>query len=638
MMQIRELVLYGHNGKVRHLTFSLGSINIISGRSKSGKSIVGDIIDYCLGKETCNIAEGVVREKVAWYGILLQFSNDRVFVARKNPDPGHQTTSLCYIEIGTKLEVPPVCNFAPNINVDGVIQILSNRLGIAENLHTPTEGQSRDALTANIRHALFYCFQSQEEIAAKNNLFHNQSEDFITQAIKDTLPYFLGAIDDESLSLSKERSRLMRQLTLKKQKLKENELLSGGSERAIKLLGEAVKVGLIENTESVNYSDYKAMHSLLKNTTNWIPLDVSASGMDRLSMLQSKLAQANDELDEIRLNISEAKLYSGETNDFTTEALHQKIRLESIGLFKSLDFDPERCPLCSGRLNSPLPSVEAMKKSILDLDNAISNVTKEQPKLRSYIDSLEHEYQNKRELIRGLKSEIDGLYEQQDAAQKIRDLNSRRAKVVGRISLWLESVKNDFDSELQLQLIKNLENRIQAIEEQLSAELIEERKQSALSRIQVDMTNWAKKLELEYSNSPYRLDLKKVTVVVDKPERPVPLKQLGSGSNWVGVHLITYFALHKYFIEGKRPVPNFLFIDQPSQVYFPSETDELRTDWKEVDKMYQFIFDRVQELKGELQVIIVDHAALDNETFREKTIESWLSNDNSLIPNDWFIE
>ena len=182
-------------------------------------------------------------------------------------------------------------------------------------------------------------------------------------------------------------------------------------------------------------------------------------------------------------------------------------------------------------------------------------------------------------------------------------------------------------------MIKNLENRIQAIEKQLSAELIEERKQSALSRIQVDMTNWAKKLELEYSNSPYRLDLKKVTVVVDKPERPVPLKQLGSGSNWVGVHLITYFALHKYFIEGKRPVPNFLFIDQPSQVYFPSETDELRTDWKEVDKMYQFIFDRVQELKGELQVIIVDHAALDNETFREKTIESWLSNDNSLIPN-----
>lgn len=72
---------------------------------------------------------------------------------------------------------------------------------------------------------------------------------------------------------------------------------------------------------------------------------------------------------------------------------------------------------------------------------------------------------------------------------------------------------------------------------------MEERKQSALSRIQVDMTDWAKTLQLEHCDNPYRLDLNRVTVVVDKPERAVPLKQLGSGSNWVGVHLIAYFAL-----------------------------------------------------------------------------------------------
>lgn len=31
MMQIRELVLYGYNGKVRHLPFALGKVNIITG-------------------------------------------------------------------------------------------------------------------------------------------------------------------------------------------------------------------------------------------------------------------------------------------------------------------------------------------------------------------------------------------------------------------------------------------------------------------------------------------------------------------------------------------------------------------------------------------------------------------------------
>ncbi len=72
-MQILELVLYGYNQKVRHLPFKLGQVNIITGRSKSGKSAVGDIIDYCLGGNSCNIADGVVRENVAWYGLLLQF-------------------------------------------------------------------------------------------------------------------------------------------------------------------------------------------------------------------------------------------------------------------------------------------------------------------------------------------------------------------------------------------------------------------------------------------------------------------------------------------------------------------------------------------------------------------------------------
>ena len=113
-MQILELVLYGYNQKVRHLPFKLGQVNIITGRSKSGKSAVGDIIDYCLGGNSCNIADGVVRENVAWYGLLLQFEKERVFVARKNPDKGQQTTTTCYIEVGANLEVPEQCNFPSN--------------------------------------------------------------------------------------------------------------------------------------------------------------------------------------------------------------------------------------------------------------------------------------------------------------------------------------------------------------------------------------------------------------------------------------------------------------------------------------------------------------------------------------------
>ena len=53
-MQIRQLVLYGKNGKVRSISFEIGQVNIITGKSKSGKSAIGDIIEYCLGGDSCN--------------------------------------------------------------------------------------------------------------------------------------------------------------------------------------------------------------------------------------------------------------------------------------------------------------------------------------------------------------------------------------------------------------------------------------------------------------------------------------------------------------------------------------------------------------------------------------------------------
>lgn len=637
-MQIRELVLYGYNGKVRHLPFALGQVNIITGRSKSGKSVVGDIIDYCLGGDSCNIADGVVRDNVAWYGLLLQFEHERVFVARKNPDKGQQTTGVCYIDIGEKIEAPDNCDFSSNTNVSGIEESLTRRIGISENLNTPPEGQSRLPLAANIRHALYYCFQGQDEIAAKNFLFHHQSDDFITQAIKDTIPYFLGAISEEALALENERSILKRKLTLEKRKLEENRyLMGGGSERAISLIGEARQAGLIDASTQIDYQNYREMYSVLQTAMNWSPSMIgSNSGMDRLTFLQSKLQEIRDEFDEIGISLDNARKFVGETAGYYGEAQHQKMRLESIGLFEQLNFNPEKCPLCSGTLEQPLPSVEMIKASIVNLDKSIANVTREQPKLRAFISDLEREREKKQEEIKALEAEIDGLYQQESERARLRDINARRGKVVGRISLWVESVENDTESEKQEQVVKRIEGRIKEIDDILDRDSVEERKQSALSRIQEDMTKWAKALQLEHSDNPYRLDLNKVTVVVDKPERPVPLKQLGSGSNWVGVHLIAYFALQRFFVNANRPVPRFLFLDQPSQVYFPSELDEKQIDWNEVNKMYQFIIDRTNELNGKLQVIVVDHADLKEDSFRQFICENWWPIDKNLVPSDWY--
>jgi hypothetical protein len=98
--------------------------------------------------------------------------------------------------------------------------------------------------------------------------------------------------------------------------------------------------------------------------------------------------------------------------------------------------------------------------------------------------------------------------------------------------------------------------------------------------------------------------------------------------------LITLFALHTFFCQQKRPVPGFLFLDQPSQVYFPPETNDQDVDSQEVRTIYKFIFERIKELHPEMQVIIVDHADINEKYFQDAVIEKWWDG-TKLVPTDW---
>jgi hypothetical protein len=522
--------------------------------------------------------------------------------------------------------------------VEGIEEVLTKRLGISENINIPPENQSRQPLSANIRHALYYCFQNQDEIASPKNLFHRQQEDFVTLAIRDTMPYFLGVVNEENLALESERTRLRRELTIEKRRLDESlSLRGGGASRAISLFSESKEVGLLPKDEVVDFDDYDAVKSVLESVDTWQPAPVDTVGMDRLSYLQSELSDCESELQNLNIEIDEAKLFSGASNSFEDAAKHQVIRLSSIGLFEQIDFTPNHCPFCSSEFGeNQIPNVESVKTAITNLNKEIEGIEKERPKIREYLDILEEKRQGLREKIQSIRFAIDGVYEQNQSAKRHQDLTARRARVVGRISLWLESINVSDNYEGKQETIRRLENRLDELDKLLNRDDLQERLMSALNRIAVDMSLWAKELKLEHGEHPYRLDMGKVTVMVDKPDRPIPLRQLGSGANWVGVHLVTYFALHKFFIEANRPVPNFLFIDQPSQVYFPSEREGHGQDWDMIRDLYNFIFERVSNLNNRLQVIIVDHANIEDIKFSKAVNEDWHNDDDNLIPVDWY--
>ena len=190
MIQIRAVVIYSHDGRHRVVPFEPGRVNIVSGDSRTGKSAILGIIDYCLGAKEIDVPEGKVRRNVAWFGLLLETGRGQAFVARQLPDGDGKSNEAIYVQTDSTVVIPAANVLRQITNRDGLRALLASWVGMSDYLHEPPPGQSRDPLAASISHALTFCFQSQTEIAQQKHLFHGSSDRFVAQAIKDTLPYF----------------------------------------------------------------------------------------------------------------------------------------------------------------------------------------------------------------------------------------------------------------------------------------------------------------------------------------------------------------------------------------------------------------------------------------------------------------
>lgn len=641
-MQILEIVLYSKNGKKRVLPFRTGSVNIITGGSKTGKSAIIEIVDYCLGRAECTVPEGKIRETVAWFGVKLQLPSGQIFIARPNPEGS--TTTRAYLEQGDIVLTPEVAPHTPNTNTQALELELTNRIGIAPNLHIPPQGYTRDALAANIRHALFYCFQKQTEIATNSILFHRQAEDFIPQAIKDTLPYFLGAIQEDRLALEQELARARRELKNAERALRDAEAIRGkGVTMAAGLLSEARQVGLLPRGDTPENA--QGILALLRQTIQWTPEKTVFPASDRLTQLQEERHDLENEINEKSEAIRAAKTFAQEADGFTSEAHQQELRLESIEIFNIDKHKSNNCPVCSQKMRVPVPSANTIRDSLEQLRASLETTARERPRLREYIEKLESEQEALRQKLSEKNEAIEGIFKEQRAASQLRDLNARRGRVVGRISLWLESVNLTDDTSRLKDDVYKAQELVKSLEQQLDVEEKQERLTSILNRIGFQMTEWAKRLDLEHGQNPVRLDLQYLTVVADREDRPIQLYNMGSGENWVGYHLITHLALHAHFVKHSRPVPRFLFLDQPSQVYYPEDRDdELKgsirnikdSDREAVLRMYNLIFDVVESLSPDFQIVITDHAFLSESRFRSAVVERWRDG-KALIPADWLL-
>lgn len=642
-MQIKNIILYRNSEQVRVLSFELGKVNIITGESKSGKTALIDIVDYCLGSTHCKIADGVIRDSVCWFAITVVFNdNEEYVIARLNPNVKKvSSVTEIFIEKAGNAIYPDFNTIQTNSNITGLKEFLSRKLGIAENLQL-VEGYTREPLEVNFKHARYYSFQPQTLIAQRDYLFYNQTEPFVTQSIKDSLPYFLGAIREDELTLEQKIARKKRELRrLVREKNEEEKINSAGRSKAFSLLEEAKQIGILERKIVAETVDEAV--KILDRIKDWEYKDTINEVKGENSVLKDLLAKRNDSkiaLGKLEDTINATELFIKDNFSYSEEIEQQKIRLECIHLFQENSSQNNICPLCNSRLATEIPNISAINASLQRLSQNLEETTREKPRLNEYLQKLKDDKEKiKEDIIRAEKG-ISALYEEQKKARTLRDLNLRRGKIIGRISLFLESL--DYTED------KTLENRIQTLSSEIDdlltlvdKETKEDKMASILNRINFQMSNWVKNLDVEHEDALIRFDLSKLTLIADTPANLIPLNQMGSGANWVSYHLLIHFALHQYFIQANRPVPRFLMIDQPTQVYFPPEKDlnndgsiQESSDEIAVKKIFDFIIDTTNKLDSNFQVIITDHAHLRTEKFDQCIREEW-RNGIKLIPQEW---
>ena len=640
-VQLLELALYGKEGQKRSVAFEPGRVNIITGGSATGKSAIIDVVDYCLGSRECRVPAGPIRDAVSWYGLTIAAGSSRMFVGRAGPGDKRSSSDAMITE-GADARSP---NAAPEANttIKAVLTALAQKVGIVPNLHVPQGGQTRRPLEATFRHALRFCFQQQNEIATNMSLFHNAGP-FDDQATADTLPYFLGAVRDDYLDLYSTLLRLKRAYRQAEINLKQADSIRGDKmQRGRALLDEAVVAGIVGKDEALEAGD--DIRPIMDKAALWAPgTRDEPAAPPPLSEMQDEISGIETQLGDLSEQIKAARAFAGESAGYRGEVRRQSERLKSVGLFAD-GGEADSCPLCSAPLAGRVAGAAAMHDSLRRLQKSLEYAEMERPRLRELIGTMEDERASlsselgrRREALRAFIAASDGL-------TRLREQDLVRAQVSGKVSFWLAHVDIVDEDDALRGKADEAKRAVEEIEGKIGDDTRQRKMDRIVSAISDDIGARAKRLRLEHSEWPVRFDPRRLTVIADTDGVEIPLREMGSAQNWLGYHLAAHLALHGHFAEHDRPVPGFLILDQPSQVYYPRDHDYrgdadgdvgvLKDEDRDaLSRVYGMIFDATKKLQPKFQVIVMDHANLQEENFRSSVREEWRGGE-ALVPADW---
>ena len=654
--QLRELVLWSRDPQhpPKRLRFAPGTLNVISGVSRTGKSAVIPIIDYCLGADTCTIPVSTIRDHCSWFGVIVETAQGAKLLARREPGLQRSTGDMFVLD-GETVE-PPEAIPTKNTTVDAVKRSLDELAGLTLLDFDPDRTGSGFRGRPSFRDLAAFTFQPQNIVANQNVLFYKADTHEHREKLRTIFPFVLGALSPEILSKQHELSQLRRDLHRKERELRTLREVSERWIAEIRAWGsQARELGLLTSPLdpgapiSTLIDQLRGVARATDRAPGMTEETISAS-INELVSLQKEETACATRTAQLRRRFAEMEQLRQTATQYKGQLQVQRDRLKVAEWLAGLHTDEHACPICGQQVPAEHQGLQALLHALDSIERSAGQFVGVPAAFDRELQRVRGDLRIATEQLEGIRHRIRVLSHESEAAKALQDATLESSRFVGRLEQALEHYERlGEDGELASE-VDALRERVRALEAEVQEGEIERRSKRALEQVAAMAGRLLPGLDAEWPNDPIKLSIKDLTVSVVRREREDYLWEIGSGSNWLSYHLAVMVALQQYFLSlPSSAVPTFLIFDQPSQVYFPkrlAERDGEERDSPEqelgdqdvaaVRKAFKVLADATSEARGALQIIVLDHATDTVWGGIEplNLVAEW-RNGGKLVPEDW---
>lgn len=640
---LKAIVLLGKDNSRRIVPLQPG-VNIITGDSKTGKSALVEIIDYCLCSSHCSVPKGIITEYTSIYCILIHIDKAAYCVARRSAaENGH----MYFLKMddtfaGSDISMDMFTDVMPS-SVKEVQQKIETALGMTI---TNLKGADEQSRKPSLRNMVSYMFQHQNLIASKFALFYRFTDSAKRKDTIEQFPIFAGLVDQqyyseliylESLSLTlrrKQRALTQRQKTYN---YVQNHLLP-----LVKDYYALLHKTLPETKK------YTQIISLAQNLPEFddSSLFQDDSIVTRYHALNAELEYKRDQRRQTLSAIESLKSSEGYGNEYdrALNAMQEQV------CFAPPACNEYTCPLCGNHLPELSETDKQLAEAAQWLNQELTLTSKYTHSFAEDIRKLQEQSDTLQDDITLLLSQIRKIEKKYIQSHDLVTLREKVNYAKSQIHLYLETISFYDESDLEAE-IENLKSKIDMLKAHINGYDVETMLRKAENFLNRSMDAIAEKLDFEEEYKPIDLNFALTDKTFDlyhhqNHRDKIYLFEMGSGANWLSCHIALFLSFLHYFASQKEsPMPLFQFYDQPSQVYFPqgltaeeSRRAEHSSDLKAVNKIYNTFFEEVELIKEETgitpQLIIVDHVTsevMDHKNSFDAALRCEWRNGNKLI-------